>query len=88
MINNLMRNPSVILQDIIILGAGGDGETFGDGLFPSCVSQTYPVAVIEVLEGRAGRGGRGTRISRNCSSGISVSLAPWCLGITSYVELY
>lgn len=33
MINDLVRDPTVILQDIIVLGAGGDGEAFRDGLF-------------------------------------------------------
>ena len=34
------------------------------------------------------KGERRTRISVRASSGISVILGPWCLGITSYSEGY
>jgi hypothetical protein len=88
MIDDLMRDPAVILQDVVVFGAGGAGDAFRDGLFPPTEHQPghipHRTGLFEALEGRGE--GEVTKISRSCSSGISVSFAPWCLGMTSCVD--
>lgn len=84
MIDDLMRDPAVILQDVVVFGAGGAGDAFRDGLFPPTEDQ--PRHIPAPVRRSRDEGGGGTKISRSCSSGISVSFAPWCLGITSCVD--
>ena len=75
MIDLMVGNPAVVLQDVVVLGAGGQGDLLGYGL---CVCQT-----VCHLDGQEVGRGR-TRISANESSGMSVNFAPWCFGMMSY----
>ena len=72
MVNDLVGNATVVLQDVEVLCARSLCDGLCDGL--RMIMSTYDV--LFVLRKR-------TRISCNWSSGISVSFAPWCLGMTS-----
>lgn len=58
MVDDLMRDPAVILQDVVVFGAGGTGDAFRDGLFPPTEHQPghiqQPAGLIEALKGRGG----------------------------------
>ena len=58
MIDDLMRDPAVILQDVVVFGAGGAGDAFRDGLFPPTEHQPrylqQPAGLFEALKGRGG----------------------------------
>lgn len=114
MINDLVRNASIVLQDIEIFGADGLGNLLRDGLGTSWLAMSLfanPIPglwgtlrgrpqgpqkhVIKFNQNRKdidshlhplhlpGFSRRLTRTSVRCSSGISVSFAPWNLGMTS-----
>lgn len=81
MIDDLVGVPAVVLQDIVVLGAGGYGELLADGLVEGKVQASV---WVPWSQGVGGIGGWRTRTSASESSGMSVSFAPWCLGITSW----
>lgn len=74
----LVRAAPVVLQDVVLVGAGGLDELLGDWL--------GRVSVVGLSFSYVG-GRRRTRISARWSSGMSVSFSPWCLGMTSYAAV-
>lgn len=64
MIDDLMRDPAVILQDVVVFGAGGAGDAFRDGLFPPTEDQPRH---IQHRSGhlRRSRGRRGGQVPRS-----------------------
>lgn len=86
MINLLMRQPPIILQQIILLRPRRLDQLLRDRLYhhpKRSTNQSFPSKDLDVECG-ANEEGRGrTRISAKASSGMSVSFAPWCLGTMS-----
>ena len=78
MVDDLVGDAAVVLQDVVVGAVEGLGDALGDGLerrVSACVGYEGRCAFCAL--------GRGTRISLSCSSGMSVSLAPWCFGMMS-----
>lgn len=74
--NLLMGKLAVILQDVVVLGARSNGDLLCDGLRGNVSRLLF----LQWIPGESGL----TRSSVRCSSGISESFSPWCLGITSF----
>ena len=73
MIDLLMGKAAVVLQDVVLVGTGGQNELLRYGL-EDMVSESVNLYV---------HGRYLTRSSDRCSSGISASFSPWYFGITS-----
>ena len=93
-VHELMSYPPVVLEDVEIHRASSDSEFLGDGLSVEermDVSSPTITSLNTMLRNNCPTIGkkegpircRRTNISAKASSGISVSLAPWNLGITS-----
>jgi hypothetical protein len=78
-VNNLMRDAAVVLENIVVGSTRRCDELLGHRLRGLYII-SLPRSSGYEQEGRL------TRISLRWSSGISVSFAPWNLGMTSYID--